>query len=449
MEELMGMFSAVIRSYAARAISTLGLIVAISLSANAVAATSATGQGYGLLVDAGVVSGGVGLGVALADTAVQNAPPDFDSTERVLGAVVSAPDLIGVTAGVVNGHTDATLGLNAANSSGGVTDLVLGTQIPLLSGLLNLSADVIGSEATASCTNGAVELGGTTTVSNLNLKALGLDALSVDGTVAPNTVLLDADLGLDLGLTVITVAHLKVTLNEQLINQSGDGIEVNALHLQLTVLGLEIPLLGTLTAADVDVVIGHSAAQLADCALPEVSLLKELASGGPSAAPGDQLGYTITLTNSGGLDATGYAVIDRLDTNVTLVSADNGGVLSGNDVNWTNLTVPANGSLVLNVTTLVNSDLTGVTSIGNVAFETGDNPPVCEPGDRACVDVPVATSVTLAKALASGSPTVATFGDQLSYTITLTNSSDEDVTGYAVTDQLDPNVTLVFADNGG
>ncbi|WP_300619446.1 GEVED domain-containing protein, partial [Dokdonella sp.] len=171
------------------------------------------------------------------------------------------------------------------------------------------------------------------------------------------------------------------------------------------------------------------------------------------AEPGEQLTYTITLTNAGGVPATNYGVTDALDPNVTFVSADNGGTAGGGVVTWSGLTVPANGSLTLTVVVEVADPIpAGVTQIGNVAYETGTTPPACPPAGAQCVIVPTAPKVAIVKTLTgeSGSkPGQAEPGEQLTYTITLTNSGGSDATNYGVTDTLDPNVTFVSATNGG
>ncbi|MDC8014618.1 DUF6923 family protein [Tahibacter soli] len=171
------------------------------------------------------------------------------------------------------------------------------------------------------------------------------------------------------------------------------------------------------------------------------------------AEPGEQLTYTITLTNAGGSAALNFSVTDQLDPNTAFVSATNGGTFSAGAVSWTGLTVPAGGTLTLTVVVTVNSPIPpGVTQIGNVAYETGSSPPACPPASPQCVLVPTAAQVAIVKALASESgtqPGVAEPGEQLTYTITLTNTGGSNATNYAVTDGLDPNVGFVSASNGG
>jgi len=171
------------------------------------------------------------------------------------------------------------------------------------------------------------------------------------------------------------------------------------------------------------------------------------------AEPGETLTYTITLTNSGGVDALNYAMSDQLDPNTTFVSASNGGTPAGGIVNWTGLTVPANGTLALTVVVTVNTPIpAGVTQLGNVAYQTGTTPPSCPPAGPQCVITPTAASVAIAKALTGESgtqPGVAEPGETLTYTITLTNSGGSAATNYAASDRLDPNTTFVSASNGG
>ena len=177
------------------------------------------------------------------------------------------------------------------------------------------------------------------------------------------------------------------------------------------------------------------------------------------AEPGETLTYTITLSNEGGEDVTGYDLTDMLDANVVFVSADNGAVhdgsVLGGDVTWTALTIEGNGRppLVLTVVVDVVDPLpAGVTQILNVAYATGTTPPQCPPSGAQCVLTPTPSQVTLVKALAAegGNPDgVAEPGERLTYTITLTNEGGSDATGHGVTDQLDANTVFVSADNGG
>ena len=174
---------------------------------------------------------------------------------------------------------------------------------------------------------------------------------------------------------------------------------------------------------------------------------------GGSAEPGEPLTYTITLSNSGGGDVTGYGVTDPLDPNLVFDSASNGGVLAGNTLMWSNLTIPANSSLVLTVgVTVVNPIPPGVTTIGNYAYATGGTAPNCSavPTPSNCASIPVtAGAVTIVKTVADANgDNLAAPGEALTYTITLSNTGGGDAT-LGLTDPIDPNVVFVSASNGG
>ena len=131
---------------------------------------------------------------------------------------------------------------------------------------------------------------------------------------------------------------------------------------------------------------------------PQLSVAKALTNetGGSIAGvaePGETLTYTITLTNSGGADATGVDITDDIDANTTFVSASAGGSFAAGVVTWIGLTVPANDSLALVVEVTVNDPIPAdVTQIVNLVFETGTPPPECP--DPRCVETPTPLQVT-------------------------------------------------------
>jgi len=185
------------------------------------------------------------------------------------------------------------------------------------------------------------------------------------------------------------------------------------------------------------------------------ALLSESGSLPGIAEPGEMLTYGIRLVNSGGADALNVAVVDPLDPNVVFVSADHGGMLAGGNVAWSGLVVPGGGQLDLTVVVSVLDPIpVGTLAIANLAYEPGSIPPDCSavPMPAACVVTPTPGSVSIAKALVSESgsqPGIAEPGEMLGYAITLTNAGGSAVTGYALSDPLDPHVNFISADNGG
>ncbi|MEO8959104.1 MAG: isopeptide-forming domain-containing fimbrial protein, partial [Rudaea sp.] len=189
---------------------------------------------------------------------------------------------------------------------------------------------------------------------------------------------------------------------------------------------------------------------------PNVTIVKALTGESVTPAdgiaePGETLTYTITLTNSGGVDATNYPVVDQLDPNVTYTSSIPSGTLSGSTVNWS-VTVPKNngttdGKTVLTILVKVNTPIpAGVTQIANVAYS--QTPPTCTAGNPQCVTTPTPPSVTIAKSLTSESlitDGIAEPGETLTYTITLTNSGGTKALGQIANETVPAHTTYVLA----
>jgi uncharacterized repeat protein (TIGR01451 family) len=77
--------------------------------------------------------------------------------------------------------------------------------------------------------------------------------------------------------------------------------------------------------------------------VPVLSIAKQ-DSPDPVAA-GALLTYTLVVSNTGYADATDVTITDTLPASASFVSADSGGVLVGDQVQWTGKTVPAGDSL--------------------------------------------------------------------------------------------------------
>jgi uncharacterized repeat protein (TIGR01451 family) len=191
---------------------------------------------------------------------------------------------------------------------------------------------------------------------------------------------------------------------------------------------------------------------------PAVTIKKELTGENgmlPGVAePGEVLTYQITLTNTGG-PANGYAITDKLDSNIVAATADNAGVVGPTSIEWTNLAVPQQvgatpGQLVLTVTTTVADPIpSGVSRIANLVYEPGQPEPVCPAAQ--CASLPTVPAISISKELTGESgtrPGIAEPGEVLTYKITLTNTGGP-ATGYQVTDRLDANVSFLNASDGG
>ncbi len=88
-------------------------------------------------------------------------------------------------------------------------------------------------------------------------------------------------------------------------------------------------------------------------------------------AIGDQVMYTLTISNIGNATAQQVAVTDPLPTGLSFVSASNGGTLEGSTIVWPLFDLPAGNSLVMTATTRVEG--TGsLTNVARVEGITGD-----------------------------------------------------------------------------
>ncbi|MCW5566670.1 MAG: DUF11 domain-containing protein [Dokdonella sp.] len=183
-------------------------------------------------------------------------------------------------------------------------------------------------------------------------------------------------------------------------------------------------------------------------------------SGGTSngvAEPGETLTYTITLSNSGGVNFTNYGFVENVPNGATLTSVTGAGVtacvtpvVGVGTCNITVASVPADGSTTVTVVFQVADPIpAGVSAITNL-ITGGDIPPNCPSPNVCTVTTPTEGRVAIAKTVAdANSNGIAEPGETLTWTITLTNDGGAAVTGYGLTDPLDPNTTFSSATNGG
>lgn len=205
----------------------------------AYAATSASGQGYGLYATASVA--GSNLNTPLGDTGAQSAPPDFTVAQTVTNASATAGSALSIGAGVLSSATQSALAQNTVSATGSAEalnlSLVSGGLIP--SSLLQVTADSVGAQAQLTCSGGVPVPSGSSVLTNLIVRSLGVN-IPVPLNPAPNTVV---------GVSGVA----SITFNEQIATAT--SMTVNALHIRINVLGL--------IAADV--VVGHAYSAMPNC----------------------------------------------------------------------------------------------------------------------------------------------------------------------------------------
>ena len=238
-----------------------GLSLAATASADTMYAASA---GYGLNVNldatlvevqVGPLPGGVmGSGSTPYSLSGSVVDLDVDSGNALATGTVTA-DLV---TGSASSNVDGLPGPRTASASGGVVGANIDlTTLPLLgSGIPIFAFDgTLSSEASVSGDSGSFIATGSSTFESLALTVnnVVIDLSAYVGVeVAPNTVI---------DLDALGLANVTLTLNQQLVAFDQSSIEVNALHLDLGVIGV----------LEGDVTLGHSSASLA--AVPEPATL--------------------------------------------------------------------------------------------------------------------------------------------------------------------------------
>lgn len=173
---------------------------------------------------------------------------------------------------------------------------------------------------------------------------------------------------------------------------------------------------------------------------------------GAPVRPGDVLEYTLEVRNTGGADAAGVTLTDVLDPNLT-VELPGGAVVDGQTLTWDLVEVAVDTSVEQVFTARVAAPLDNGTRIENQGVVTFDDQRVLTDDPNTAPENDPTTVQVIAGADLSGSTkTVEDLnggdvrpGDQLRYTVTVTNTGDAVARGVSVTDLLPDTLELVDA----
>ncbi len=164
---------------------------------------------------------------------------------------------------------------------------------------------------------------------------------------------------------------------------------------------------------------------------------------------GDEVLFTVVVNNIGTDPATGVIVTDLLPAGLTLISSTvTAGVYTDATGRWTVGNLAVSGSQTLTLRARVTSaslttNTAQVTASDQFDPNSTPNNNVATENDQASVAVdPPSIDLSLNKTLNQARPNV---GDEVIYTVTLTNSGDDTATGIIVNDNLPVGLTLLQA----
>jgi uncharacterized repeat protein (TIGR01451 family) len=171
--------------------------------------------------------------------------------------------------------------------------------------------------------------------------------------------------------------------------------------------------------------------------------------------PGDILTYTITLSNAGDQSATGVELTDELPQYASFVSASDGGGEAepgSGTVTWPLFDLPVGDTVTRTVTIRIHDPMpSGVETLTNTVTvaDDGTSGPDRTPGDNTYFQTTTVDAVPDLVITKDNGVAVASPGDILTYTLTISNVGNQNATKLALTDELPDHTTFVSASDLG
>ena len=173
-------------------------------------------------------------------------------------------------------------------------------------------------------------------------------------------------------------------------------------------------------------VVGNKTSAV-DVNVPEIIPSKDANNKAPNF--GDSINYTITVNNIGKADAKNVVVVDHLAKGLKYISSSHNGVYDAatHTVTWV-IDIAAGSSLDLTVTAFAEEYgvLTNIVSVGDKSASVDVNVPEIIPNKTADIENP-------------------NFGDNVTYTVTVTNDGNADAKAVVVRDVLGKDLKFVSA----
>jgi uncharacterized repeat protein (TIGR01451 family) len=165
---------------------------------------------------------------------------------------------------------------------------------------------------------------------------------------------------------------------------------------------------------------------------------------------GEEITYTLVVTNRGPATATTVSVVDALPGGVSLVRVTSSQGVCESGVSCQLGSLALNATATITVVGLVASDVATGTELVNVARVDAANRDPVSGNNQTSVTTTVETAANLSISK-SATPSPAVPGEQLTYVLVITNSGPSDAVGVQVTDTLPGgfNLNLVSATQGG
>src|SRR5207247_278360 len=161
---------------------------------------------------------------------------------------------------------------------------------------------------------------------------------------------------------------------------------------------------------------------------------------------GSNITYTLSYSNTGNANASGVVITDTVPGNTSFVSATGGGSVSAGVVTWTIGALNAGASGSVQMVVQVASPLANGTVITNATFSVDSNETTPVAGVAITTTVTSSPVLTISK---TDAPDPVPAGNNITYTISFSNSGNANATGVVITDTVPANTSFVSATAGG